>query len=247
MLTALGDGTLFGEYYGEGPVRVIWLHGWARTHQDFSGAAHQLAARGVSSLGLDLPGFGASGEPGTVGGARLYADLLSGVIGAAGEDLVLVGHSFGGTVAAVLGARAPERFRSLVLTGAPLLRRAPARAPWRYRLVRALAARHLIGPDRLEAARQRYGSLDYRRASGVMREVLVASLGESYEDELARLRLPVHLLWGGADTEVPVSVAERAITVLGGAHELRVLEGVGHLVPTEAPDALAEVVAGALA
>jgi len=33
----------------------------------------------------------------------------------------------------------------------------------------------------LEAARQKYGSRDYRDATGVMRDVLVASVNESYE------------------------------------------------------------------
>ena len=60
VLRAYGDGTLFGEPYGEGPVRVVFLHGWARRGADFAACATELAGRGVASVTLDLPGFGSS-------------------------------------------------------------------------------------------------------------------------------------------------------------------------------------------
>jgi pimeloyl-ACP methyl ester carboxylesterase len=97
----------------------------------------------------------------------------------------------------------------------------------------------------METARQKYGSSDYRHATGVMRDVLVISVNESYEDELARLDVPVTLLWGEADREVPLDVATRASALLSTTHTLQSLQGIGHLLPSEAPDELANVV-GAL-
>ena len=247
MLRALGP-DLFAETYGEGTVRVVWLHGWARRGHDFAAAASELAHRGVRSIALDLPGFGASAPPARAGGARAYAELVGPSLETTLEGpVVLVGHSFGGTVATVLAARRPELVRALVLTGAPVLRTPSAvRAPRSYRLVRWAARRGLVGEAHLERARQRHGSTDYRRASGVMREVLVASVNESYEDELAHLRVPVRLVWGALDAEITVDVAERAAALVGAGASLRVLAGVGHLVPTEAPGALVEVVQEAL-
>ena len=247
VLTALGDGSLFGESFGEGPVRVVWLHGWARRGEDFAGAARLLAARGVASLALDLPGFGASPAPARAGGARYYAEIVAPALDELEEDVVLVGHSFGGTVATVLAARAPARYHALVLTGAPVLRAGSGRAPWRYRLVRAAARYHLVSPARLESARQRYGSLDYRRASGIMRDVLVATVNESFESELAHLAVPTNLLWGELDAEVALAIAQRAREIVTAPTTLRVLTGVGHLVPTQAPEALADAVYEALA
>lgn len=90
----------------------------------------------------------------------------------------------------------------------------------------------------MERRRRRHGSADYRAVTGVMREVLVRVVNESYEEELARLDLPVHLLWGADDREVPVEVGEKARTLIatGGAPvELEILEGVGHHVPIRAP------------
>jgi pimeloyl-ACP methyl ester carboxylesterase len=247
VLRAYGDGTVFGEPFGVGPVRVIWLHGWGRRGQDFAAPATELARRGVASVALDLPGFGASPEPSSAGGARHYAQLIMPALAEVGEGpFVLVGHSFGGTVACVLAANHPEMVRALVLTGAPVLRRPSARkSPLSYRALRWLHERRIVSDQRMEAARQNYGSRDYRHATGVMRDVLVISVNESYEDELARLDVPVTLLWGEEDREVPPDVATRTSAILTTTHSMQTLRGVGHLLPTEAPDELANVV-GAL-
>jgi len=246
VLRAYGDGNLFGEPHGEGPVRVVWLHGWARRGQDFAAAAQILATSGVASVALDLPGFGSSPAPTVVGGARHYAELLAPALRQLSDGpLVLVGHSFGGTVAAVLAANHPDLVESLILTGAPLLRQVQVRrSPRAYRLIKWLHGRGLLGDERMERARQRYGSTDYRNATGVMRDVLVVAVNESYENEVARLSMPVAMVWGGDDREVPLDVAERAMAMTSGPHTLRVLDHVGHLVPTSAPGDLAEVVLG---
>jgi pimeloyl-ACP methyl ester carboxylesterase len=244
VLRAYGDGNIFGEPYGEGPVRVVWLHGWARRGQDFAVAASTLARRGTASVALDLPGFGASPPPVVAGGARHYAELMAPALrNISDEPFVLVGHSFGGTVACVFTAEHPEMVRALVLTGVPLIRRGHASSsPVAYRTVRWLHKRGLVKEPRMEAARQKYGSRDYRNASGVMRDVLVARVNESYENELSRLNVPVTLLWGEEDREVPVEVANRASASIGSTHTLQLLQGVGHLLPTEAPSDLANVV-----
>lgn len=249
MLRAYGDANLFGETFGEGPVKVVWLHGWGRRGQDFSAPARTLAAAGFASVALDLPGFGASPAPEVVGGARHYAELLVPAIREiSGEPLVIVGHSFGGRVATVLAAVHPELVKSLVLTGVPLLREAAVRRPpLAYRLIRWLHGRGVVDERRMEQARQRYGSTDYRNARGVMRDVLVVTVNESYEDELSRLKRPVTLLWGSDDTEAPLAVASRAQQMVAAPTSLRVLDGTGHLVPTSAPVELAEAVLEALA
>ncbi|MGH9020464.1 MAG: alpha/beta fold hydrolase [Acidimicrobiales bacterium] len=242
MLRAYADGSLFGEAHGDGEPRVLWLHGWARRGRDFDGAAQVLADRGVASVALDLPGFGATPAPERAGGAREYARAVAPVLGEiATSPVVLVGHSLGGRVATVLAATNPDRVAGLVIVAAPLVRLgAAAPPPAAYRAVRWLARRGVVSDARLEAARQRYGSADYRAAKGVMRDVLVTMIGEDYSDELARVSAPASLVWGERDAEVPVAVARRVIEILGGRAPLAVLAGVGHLVPTEAPLALAD-------
>jgi pimeloyl-ACP methyl ester carboxylesterase len=242
VLRSYGDSRVFGESYGTGPVRVVWLHGWARQSRDFAAAAQILADRGVASVALDLPGFGSSPAPQSAGGARHYAELILPTLREiADAPLVLVGHSFGGRIAVVVASQHPELVAELVLTGVPQLVRvgAPARAPLAYRVIRWLVRRHLLSDSRLEAARQKYGSSDYRNAQGVIRDVLVATVQETYESELTTLTMPIAFVWGEGDREVPVEIATRAAALVQGPATLDVVTGVGHLLPLEAPDALA--------
>ncbi len=245
-LRAFADGALFAEALGDDPPRVLALHGWGRRGSDY-----RPALAGMGTLAVDLPGFGASPPPATAMGAAGYAELVTPLLEEFSDPPVVVGHSFGGRVAVCLAAAEPDRVGSLVLTGAPLLRlTAPGRPPAGYRLVRALNRARIVSDARMEEIRKRRGSSDYRAADGVMRDVLVTVVNESYEPEMRRLRSRVYLLWGAEDREVPVAVADaslRIVTESGGAAELEVLPGVGHLLPIEAPDALRRVVEEALA
>jgi pimeloyl-ACP methyl ester carboxylesterase len=244
VLRAYGDGKLFGEPYGSGPIRVVWLHGWARRGQDFASAATQLAERGIASVALDMPGFGSSPAPSLSGGAYLYSELLSPALTAmSDEPFVLVGHSFGGKVATVFAAEHPELIRALVLTGVPFVRTSPTRkSPTGFRLLRWLHHRRVISDQRMESARRKYGSLDYRRASGIMRDIFVTVVNESHESQLAQLTMPVVMVWGAEDHEVPVDVARRAGELLRGVHSLTLVPGIGHLLPTDAPQAMVDAV-----
>jgi pimeloyl-ACP methyl ester carboxylesterase len=249
VLRSYGDSRVFGESYGTGPIRVVWLHGWQRQARDFAAAAQLLAERGVASVALDLPGFGSSPVPQKAGGARHYAELLIPALREIAEGpVVLVGHSFGGRIAVVVASGHPELVDALVLTGVPQLVRlgAAKRAPLAYRLIRWLARRHLLSESRLEAARQKYGSSDYRNAHGVIRDVLVATVQETYESELDTLSLPIAFVWGESDRDVPLEIATRAAARVQGPTTLQVVEGVGHLVPLEAPETLAHVAEKAL-
>jgi pimeloyl-ACP methyl ester carboxylesterase len=239
-LRALSDGALFAESYGEGSPRVLALHGWGRRGNDFS-----RSLSGFDALALDLPGFGATPAPDEPIGASGYADLVLPVLDVFDAPPVLLGHSFGGRIAVCLAAAHPERVGPLILTGTPLLRSAPVMKPsMGYRMVRSLNRVGIISDERMEEIRRSRGSADYRAATGVMRDILVKVVSETYEDELGQLGSHVMLLWGGEDHEVPVGIAEKALRLIrqaGGSAELEVLQGVGHFVPTEAPDAITRV------
>jgi pimeloyl-ACP methyl ester carboxylesterase len=151
---------------------------------------------------------------------------------------IIIGHSFGGRVAVHVAASHPSRVAGVVLAGVPLLRIADPPPPsLRYRFARRLSEWGLITQKRMEARRRRSGSSDYRAASGVMRDVFVRSVNETYEDELREITCPVELVWGSDDTAAPVAVAERAAELLARP-ALTVLPGAGHLTPLTAPQEL---------
>jgi pimeloyl-ACP methyl ester carboxylesterase len=245
---------------------VLALHGWRRTHQDFSPVfdpvdgdgngdddGHREAAAPGAGVGPgvvapDLFGFGGTPPPPEAWGTAEYAQALRALFdepGVLADRVVVVGHSFGGRVALRLAPLVPDRIERLVLTGVPLLDRQgrTARPAAGYRLGRRLHRLGLLSDQRLETMKSKYGSADYRAAQGVMRDVLVRILAERYEDELAAIGGPVDLVWGEHDTEAPLEAAERAQGLFPSAR-LLVLPGVGHLTPTEAPDQLRRVVVG---
>lgn len=239
MLRVLCDGRLFGAVSGTGRPTVLALHGWARTHADFDELL-----RGFDGLAVDLPGFGASPPPPTAWGSAEYAGLVAGVLAEMDGPVVLVGHSFGGGVAVHLAATHPERIGAVVLTGVPRLvpldgPRAKPKLP--FRLGRRLHRWGLVGEDRMEALRRKYGARDYAAASGVMRDVNVRVLNEVHEDQLRLIRVPVELVWGADDTAAPLAGAERAAALLPYAR-LTVIPGAGHMTPATAPHALAEAI-----
>lgn len=237
-LTAIAGGALFAERHGSGPPRVLALHGWGRRGSDFARALD-----GLDAVALDLPGFGASPEPAEAMGAAGYAEAIEPVFELFDAPPVIVGHSFGGRVAVAHEAARPGSAGGLVLAGVPLVRRegAPSRPSWRYRMVRAAHRARVVSDERMERIRRSRGSADYRAATGVMRDVLVRVVNESYETELAALGIPVHMIWGTDDFDVPVAVARRAAEIVsdaGVAVEVEVVEGAGHHLPLTDPDRL---------
>ncbi|MDG2113717.1 MAG: alpha/beta hydrolase, partial [Actinomycetota bacterium] len=124
-------------------------------------------------------------------------------------------------------------------TGVPLLHRAQRKSKpaLRYRIGRALHRTGILRDHHLEGLRDKYGSADYRAASGVMRDVLVTTVNESYEDQLKAISAPVELVWGDGDDAAPPEIAIRSEALLVDA-QLTLLHGTDHFVPTKAPDEL---------
>ncbi len=254
VLESFADGRLFGETWGSGTPTVLALHGWRRDHRDFGGVFGAEESVGSEESGApgvvapDLFGFGATPPPPEPWGSEEYARHLVPLFDdpeVLADRIVLVGHSFGGRVAIRLYGLVPDRVERLVLTGVPLLDRAGRRPrpSAGYRVVRLAHRLGLVGDARLEMARQRHGSPDYRAAEGIMRAVFVRVLAEEYASDLGSITCPVDLVWGEDDTEVPLEVAARAEPLFPAAR-LITLPGVGHLTPTEAPEALRDVVTG---
>ena len=240
-LRALADGALLARFFGDRPPDILALHGWGRDGSDFAAVLD-----GWSAIAPDLPGFGHSPPPRGVWGADDYARRLAPVLHQMHQPVLVVGHSFGGRVAVCLAARDPESVRGLILTGAPLVRVQPPASPrLSYRVVRWAHRRGLVSAARLEALRSKRGSADYQAARGVMRDVLVKVVNESYEQKLTSISHPVELIWGAEDREVPVSRAQtirRHLQEGGSAVKLQIIPGAGHDLPLSRPEVLRKAI-----
>ncbi len=221
---ALADGRVLAERIGGSPARIVALHGWGRTGTDFVSVLD-----GLDALAIHLPGFGPTSPPESVWGTEEYAELVADAIRPI-APVVLVGHSFGGRIAVRLAARHPDLVSGLVLTGAPLVRLAPASTPsLAYRIVRQLNRWGVIPDSVMEARRKKAGSADYNAAQGIMRNIMVKTVNENYDDDLARVTAPTWMVWGENDTAAPTAAGEVASTRISGAH-WTVVPGEAHLL-----------------
>lgn len=102
------------EHPGAGPA-VVLIHGLPGTAQDFDAVTARLPGR--HTIAYDRPGFGFSS-----GGHHPLDEQLATIrrlIAASGDGrVVLVGHSYGGTLALAYAQRRPQDVRGLVLVDA---------------------------------------------------------------------------------------------------------------------------------
>jgi pimeloyl-ACP methyl ester carboxylesterase len=216
-------------------------------------------------LAPDLPGFGLSPSrraraPLGVHGAELLAEWLDaqGVAGA-----TVVGTSFGGLAALRLAQRAPDHVARLLLVSAAGLGRS---AGWPLRAAAmpilgtavlkpsragtALLFRTLLTTRRESMSREQQERLiDYLFCAAAATDIralaqsvrLFGGLRGQREwlmpAELAALRQPVGIVWGGRDRLIPASHGRAAAEVLRGSF-FELLPRIGHSPNWEAPDAV---------
>lgn len=223
-IQALADGRVLAERIGGTPARVVALHGWGRSGTDFTGLL-----AGLDAVAIHLPGFGPTEAPNSVWGTDDYARLVADAIEPL-SPVVVVGHSFGGRIAVRLAASRPELVSGLVLTGAPLVRLAPASKPkLSYRIAKTLNRIGLIPDSVMETRRTKAGSADYNTAQGIMRDIMVKTVNENYDDDLARITSPTWLVWGENDPAAPTAAGKVASERIRGAR-WTVVPGEAHLL-----------------
>ena len=243
MITSLAGGRVLAEKHGATPARVVALHGWGRDGTDFA-----TILTGLDAVSIHLPGFGPAPAPDTAWGTDEYAELVAEAV-AAIAPVVIVAHSFGGRVAVRLAARHPELVAGLVLTGVPLVTlHAPAPSPLGYRLARWANRRGLVSDARMDALRDKRGSVDYRAAQGVLRAVMVRVVNETYDDDLATLAagtVPLRFVWGEHDTAAPTDAGRIAAERVGSP--FRVGPDTAHLLEGDLALAVREELLGMIA
>ena len=67
-----------------------------------------------------------------------------------------------------------------------------------------------------------------------MRDVLVQTVNESYEEQLVAISAPVELVWGDNDDAAPPEIAVRSEIMLANA-QLTIVPNVGHFLPLDSP------------
>lgn len=211
---------------GSGPV-VIWAHGWGQDRKAFLPLAGSLEKSGAHIL-IDFPGFGGSKEPPEIWATEDYADAVADWLKAQSFGPVIwVGHSFGCRVGIQIAAHHPELIAGLFLIAAAGLKRKRPLHRRIYLKSKILAfklAKRIFGG---EWANGKFGSRDYKQASGIMRAVFVKVVNEDLSDAARIIACPVKLVYGAQDTETPPETGHRLAALIPAA-EMVLLEELDH-------------------
>ena len=223
---------------------VVLIHGFGTSARLWDQVLPQLEGQ---ILTLDLPGFGDSPDErySVDGMADAVQERLAGL-----RDFVLVGHSMGGKVAAVLAARRPVGLSGLLLIAPSPLSPEPMTAYGRQALKAAYGQPDLLAEHYRQITRQ---PLSENTLAQLVSDGVRASQAawnawpdsgsrENRVSEAGRIEVPVSLLTSQDDPVIgPGVVAQHLLSTYSGAALTR-LTGSGHLLPLELPAAVARFI-----
>ncbi len=255
---------------GEGPALVL-IHGLTGSSTTWREVMPDLAER-FTVIAPDLLGHGQSAKPRGDYSLGAFASGIRDLLVALGIDrATVIGHSLGGGVALQLAYQFPERCERLVLVSSGglgkevhIMLRAVSLpgselvlpfvlAPQIHQVLGSVGgffSRLGIRPtvSRAELWRSYTGlTEDLGRRAFVHTVRSVIDVSGQRVSALDRLYLaqevPTLIVWGDQDRLIPVAHAHATHELIPGS-VLRIIEGVGHSVPYEAPAEFLEAVAG---
>jgi 2-succinyl-6-hydroxy-2,4-cyclohexadiene-1-carboxylate synthase len=234
---------------------LLLLHGFSGTHRAYDAVIAALPAQRYRPLAPDLPGHGASGDRRPIDFPGCVAELAA----AAPPTFVLCGYSLGGRIALHLALAHPRRVTRLVLVATTAGIDDPEARAERRREDEALADRlerepleefvrrwrrqplFAAEPEPVRAA----ASADQRRNSTAGLAAGLRGLGsgvmEPVWDRLGELAIAVTVVVGERDEKF-TGLGRRLAEGLPDAR-LEVVDGAGHGLLWEAPEAVAAAIA----
>lgn len=240
---------------------VVMLHGFGSSAYSWRHVSAALEDA-YELIAVDLNGHGYTERSGSAAAYTVAGQLalVLGLMDALGiEDAHLAGHSYGGALAAHLAWRHPERARSLVLVDSarpsyPWERRhlSAAIRPLTFLYVRTRAIRRQAVLAGLERSFANDGRITPELVDAYYERIRIEGVSRAFRGltrptseprrmpDLARLDLPVLMVWGAEDELTVLEEARQVAAELPDA-ELVVLDGVGHIPLEESPAELAEL------
>jgi pimeloyl-ACP methyl ester carboxylesterase len=213
----------------DGPT-IVFLHGWGSDHRAWS---QVVRSSKEATLSIDLPGFGSSQVPDQPLTVSDVADALMDIIDTCElSNVVLVGHSFGGQVAAAIAARQPGWLHGLVLVGAAVIRE--KNPPFLSRVGEK------IGPvfrlpilSKLRPLMYKMIGADIPPEDPVMQQTMRNVLRDDQRNKLSEIKVPTQVIWGNNDQSTPLSEGEQIADKISRS-DLVVLDG-GHYIFLDQP------------
>ena len=239
--TLCGDGVMVWHIWGRGEPLVL-LHGGHGSWNHWCRNVEVLAARGFKVIVADLPGLGASDDPGPPYTAEGIGEVVHyGIERLVGDARVhLVGFSFGSVIGAVVAEKLGIRLASFNIVGAAGFgprERMPDRMiridPDMSDREKRDAAQNnmewlmIADPANVGELATHIQLVNSKRARTLSRPL---SMTTRLLDAIPDLLAPVNAIWGSLDRTTMGTLDERIDALRGERPDVRinVLEGIGH-------------------
>ncbi len=234
---------------GEVEPALIFLHYWGGSACTWSPVMAGLPAA-IRKLAVDQRGWGGSRATDGQYGLEALADDVTDTVEALGIDrYVLVGHSMGGKVAQILAGRHPHGLAGLVLVApapptpmrVPPEVRAGMLASYQSRAGVVEALQVLAGPALDDTYREQVVADTLRGEAGAKQSWPDEGMSADVSAALAGLDLPIEIVLAGHDRVEREAVLRPLFSRLLPRASVTTVPESGHLVPLEAPQAVATV------
>lgn len=239
---------------GLGPTALVFLHCFGGSGKAWVQVAG-LLGQSWRCVMPDLRGFGDSSSlPGHYALADAADDVLALVKSLGLDRYALVGHSMGGKIAMAIAARQPPGLIQLVLLAPsppspePISagERAQLLVDYSNRAAAEIATRKSCGQALPNAIFLQATNDRLRTSHAAWRWWLECGSKEDISKDLMPITLPCQVLVGALDTNIPASLIQAEVMPQLLLGRLQIVPGVGHLLPLEAPQLVAQTIVQAV-
>jgi pimeloyl-ACP methyl ester carboxylesterase len=246
--------------HGDGPERVVFIHGFQASAKIWRMVQQALPADRYASIAINNRGAGASEAPpdeADFGVQPFAADAFELVTQLGWRDFTLVGHSMGGATVAQFAVHHPLLLKGLILLDPsdPDGRALPPGTSMEAFLDARMAARREqvarggagdgidasgagANAELMRELAEDMRNAPERRLRGSMRSMLDLRIGQ----RVKALPMPVLLAGGDADALIPLTNMLATWAKLPAGSGLAIWHGIGHSPNLDCPDALAALI-----
>jgi 3-oxoadipate enol-lactonase len=242
------------EESGVGEPAFIFLHYWGGSSQTWRTVIDRLGGKPLS-IALDQRGWGASIATEGRYDLSAMADDVEAVARQFGLGrYVMVGHSMGGKVAQIVAARRPKELVGMVLVAPAPPTPMPVPEAVRAGMLQSYGSREgvlqalaVLGGGSLSSElREQVIEDTLRGAPEAKRAWTERGMIQDVTAGLDAVKLPVIVVVGDRDQVEHEATLKDTFAPFIPQTSFLVLQGIGHLSPLEAPDALADACKGLL-
>ncbi len=217
---------------------LIIIPGWGGSTETWQKFVDQARSFFTQVVCLDLPCFGHTPCPSEVWGVEEYADFVAKEVvkiqQQSDNQIVLLGHSFGGQVATQLIADKPEICDILILSGAAVYRRnrgvreiifsAVAKSG---KIILSLPILHHLQSRAKKLLYRVADSPDYNDTKGTKRSIFQKVIRQDVSHLLNKISKPTLVMWGESDSYVPLHLGQKIAQTIPHS-SLVVIPKAGH-------------------